>query len=262
MASPENDADVVFIHGMFMTPLCWREWITHFEACGMKAIAPPWPMHEEAPRPQRVRHPDSQLGTLQLGAVVDAIAEVVEAQKSPPALVGHSMGGLVVQLLLQRGLGKCGVAIDSAPPKGVISLKWSFLKSNWGVVSPFVEAKVPYLPTVEEFRYAFAHNLSLEDAERVYEKYVVPESRLVGRGPTSAAAKIDFKKPHAPLLFIAGELDHIIPASLNRSNHAKYAPESGVTEFKEFPGRTHYTLGQEGWEDVAEAALEFIEKHV
>jgi len=250
----------LLIHGMFMSPRCWEEWIPYFEEHGVDAKAPPWPMHEEPPRAQRTRHPDSQLGTLTLAQVVDAIAEVASALPEPPALVGHSMGGLIVQLLLQRGIGRCGVAIDSAPPKGVVSLKWSFIKSNWGVVSPFVEARDPFLPTLEQFRYAFCHTLSTEDAERVYEKLVVPESRLVGRGPTTPYAKIDFNKPHAPLLFLSGELDHIIPASLNRSNFGKYAKESGVTELQELQGRTHFTLGDTGWEAVADAALAFIKR--
>jgi pimeloyl-ACP methyl ester carboxylesterase len=251
----------LLIHGMFMNPLCWEEWIPYLAGKGIDAKAPPWPLHEDAPSAQRQRHPDAALGQLTLAQVVDAIAEVAKAYEEPPALIGHSMGGLVVQLLLQRGIGSCGVAIDSAPAKGVVSLKWSFLKSNWGAVSPFVDAKEPFLPSVEQFHYAFCHTLSLEDTERVYEKLVVPESRLVGRAPTTADAKIDFKKPHAPLLFIAGELDHIIPASLNYSNYEKYAEESGTTELEEMPGRTHFTLGQEGWEAVADCAVAFIEKH-
>jgi pimeloyl-ACP methyl ester carboxylesterase len=117
------------------------------------------------------------------------------------------------------------------------------------------------LPSVDEFRCSFCHTLPPEEAARVYEKYVVPESRLVGRAPTSADGAIDFEKPHAPLLFIAGELDHIIPSSLNRTNYEKYAKQSGVTELEEMPGRTHYTIGDEGWEAVADRAIAFIEKH-
>jgi pimeloyl-ACP methyl ester carboxylesterase len=251
----------LLIHGMFMTPLCWEDWIPYLAKKGIDAQAPAWPLHDEPPAAQRKRHPDPALGQLTLAQVVDTVAKVAETYKEPPVLIGHSMGGLVVQLLLQRGLGSCGIAIDSAPAKGVISLKWSFIKSNWGAVSPFADAKEPLLPSVDEFRYSFCHTLSPEATARVYDKYVVPESRLVGRATTTADAAIDFKKPHAPLLFIAGELDHIIPSSLNHTNYERYARESGVTEFEEMEGRTHFTIGDEGWEKVADCAVAFIEKH-
>jgi pimeloyl-ACP methyl ester carboxylesterase len=251
----------LLIHGMFMTPLCWEDWTPYLAKKGIDAKAPAWPFHEAPPAAQRKRHPDSQLGQLTLAQVVDAIANVAKTYAEPPVLIGHSMGGLVVQLLLQRGLGSCGIAIDSAPAKGVASLKWSFIKSNWGAVSPFVDRNEPFLPSPEEFRYAFCHTLSPEDTARVYERLVVPESRIVGRAATTADAAIDFKKPHAPLLFIAGELDHIIPASLNHTNYEKYTQESGVTEFEEMEGRTHYTIGDKGWEQVADCAIAFIEKH-
>lgn len=251
----------ILIHGMFMNPLCWEQWVPYLAARGIDAQCPAWPLHDASPAEQRQRHPDPALGKLTLQEVVETMAAVVRAQQEPPVLIGHSMGGLVVQLLLQEGLGSCGVVIDSAPAKGVLSLKWSFLKSNWSVVSPFVNAQEAFLPSVEDFRYSFCHTLDLESAKRVYEKYVVPESRLVGRAPTSTAAAIDFKKARAPLLFLSGELDHIIPASLNRSNAAKYRPEAGVTEYEEMKGRTHYTLGDAGWETVADRAVAFIEKH-
>lgn len=251
----------LLVHGMFMTPLCWESWIPYLAAKGIDAKAPAWPLHGTPPAEQRAKHPNPALGELTLPQVVDAIAQVAQSSAEPPVLIGHSMGGLIVQLLLQRGLGSCGIAIDSAPPKGAISLKWSFIKSNWGAVSPFANARQPLLPSLEEFHYSFCHTLTLEQTKAVYDKYVVPESRLVGRAPTSSAAQIDFKKPHKPLLFIAGELDHIIPSSLNRTNFKKYAPESGVTEFEELPGRTHYTVGDTGWEKVADLAVGFIEKH-
>jgi alpha-beta hydrolase superfamily lysophospholipase len=152
------------------------------------------------------------------------------------------------------------VAIDSAPPKGVLSLKWSFLKSNWPVVSPFANKAQPFLQSVAQFRYAFAHTLALDAVKAVWEAEVVPESRRVGNGPTSAAARIDFRAEHAPLLMIAGGADHIIPASLNRTNFRKYAASPSLTELHEFPGRTHYTLGDAGWEAVADYALDWIAK--
>ena len=153
---------VVFIHGMFMTPRCWDAWKQRFEQQGFKVLAPAWPLHDGEPAALRARHPDAALGRLTLAEVVDSYAKLIATLDEKPILIGHSMGGLVVQLLLQRGLAAAAVAIDSAPPKGVLSLKWSFLKSNWPVVSPFAKKDQPFLPSVEQFRYAFAHLLSPE----------------------------------------------------------------------------------------------------
>ena len=137
-----------------------------------------------------------------------------------PIIIGHSMGGLAVQLFLQKDLGVAGVAIDSAPPMGVFTTKWSFLKSNWPHITPFVSQSSPIEMTFERFQYTFVNTLPLTEQRAAYERYVVPESRRVPR--ESLTAKVDFKKPHPPLLLIAGSADNIIPASLNKSNHAKY----------------------------------------
>ena len=241
---------VVFIHGMFMTHRCWDGWVRHFAARGWEAKAPPWPLHEDEPAAIRARHPDPALGKLTLDDVVARYLELVKGD----FLVGHSMGGLIVQLLLQKGLGRAGVCIDSAPPKGVISLKWSFLKSNWPVITGPKDQ--PFLPSLEQFRYAFAHTLPLDEVRRVYDAEVVPESRRVGNAPTTNSAKIDFAGQKAPLLFVSGGADHIIPAGLNRSNAKKY-PRA---ELRDFPGRVHYTLSQAGWEEVCDFTLDWLEK--
>jgi pimeloyl-ACP methyl ester carboxylesterase len=251
---------VLFIHGMFMTPRCWENWEPRFRARGHETLAAAWPEHDTPVEEQRRRHPSAALGALTLDTVLEHLRGVARSL-GKPALVGHSMGGLLVQLLLQEGLGACGVAIDSAPPKGVISLKWSFLKSNWGAVSPFAKIDLPIDLSLEQFAYAFVNGLPPEEQHAAYDRYYVPESRRVGKGPTTPAAAIDFKKEHPPLLFLAGGNDHIIPASLNRSNHARYAKSPSVTELRELPGRTHFTIGQKGWEEVADLALEFIAKH-
>lgn len=250
---------ILFIHGMFMGPRCWDAWVARFTAAGDRCLAPPWPVgHDAEPAELRRRHPDPAVGALTLDAIVDHYERLARAEAEPPLLVGHSMGGLVVQLLLQRGVGRAGVAVDSAPPQGVFTLSFSFLRSNWPVVNPFVPASEPVLLSVDEFRYAFAHTLSPDEVARIWEAEVVPESRRVGRATLTPSARIDFARPHAPLLLIAGELDHIIPASLNRVNFNKYRDRGSLTEYKEFPGRTHHILGQTGWEEVADYARAFL----
>lgn len=172
-----------------------------------------------------------------------------------PVLVGHSMGGLVVQLL-QRDLAAAGVAIDSAPPMGVFSAKWSFLKANWAHITPFADLREPVAMSFGRFCYAFVNGLPPAQQREAYETYVVPESRRVPR--EALTTRVDFARPHAPLLLVAGSADNIIPASLNRSDHAKYSDRDSVTDFREFEGRTHFIIGQPGWEEVADHALDWL----
>ena len=246
-------SSIVFIHGMFVTPHCWSGWMERLTARGWSCTAPPWPGRDSAPVELRARHPDPAVGKLTLNDIVAHYEALVRARSEKPVLIGHSMGGLVAQLLINRGLGARAVAIDSAPPKGVTVLRWSMLRSKW----PLLFGKEPFLMSEEQFRYAFAHTLSPTELRDVYERHVVPESRLVGRG--ALGARIDWKKPHAPLLFIAGGADRIIPAAVNRANAKKYKDAGSRVDLKEFEGRTHYTiLDGAGWTDVADYVADWI----
>ena len=184
---------------------------------------------------------------------------MARGEPTPPVLVGHSMGGLVVQLLLAKGLGSVGVAIDSAPPFGVRSFALSHLRSNKSLLWP---GSSPIVPSCRDWKYAFRHTGSDHDVRKAYDGEVVPESRRVGRGPLGAHAKIDFTKPRSPLLLVGGELDNIIPASLSRANASRYDASVAPTEYVEMEGRTHYLCGQPGWEDLADVTRQFIEKHL
>jgi pimeloyl-ACP methyl ester carboxylesterase len=251
---------IVFVHGMFVTSTCWKEWQTYFQAKGYQTLAPAWPEHDPPAAAQRAKHPNDKLAALTLDDVVSHYRKILGTLDEKPILIGHSMGGLVVQLLLQEGLAVRGVAIDSAPPKGVITLKWSFLKSNWPSVNPFASVKEPIYLDENAFRYAFVNTLPPELQHAAWESEVVPESRRVGKGPTTAAARIDFHKARPPLLMIAGELDHIIPSVLNQKNFKKYQPGS-VTDFKEFPGRDHFIIASPGWQEVADYVFAWIGQH-
>jgi pimeloyl-ACP methyl ester carboxylesterase len=249
-------AHIVFIHGMFMTGASWSQWESFFQERGFTTSAPNWPGRERKPRELR-DNPDPKLGELELGHLLALYRDEVR-KHDEPLLIGHSMGGLLVQLLLGEGLGAAGVAIHSAPPKGVVSFAWSFLKSN---AATFWPSSAPIRPTLDWWIYAFAHTLPREQAAADFDRYVVPESRRVGRGPTTDTAKIDFGAQRAPLLMIAGELDHIIPASLNKKNFARYAESPATTDFHEFEGRTHWTCGMQGWEEVATKAADWLTEH-
>jgi len=247
---------IVFIHGMYMNSLCWEHWVAHYQAKGYMCLAPDWPGRDQMIDVLRKNHPDSRLGQLTLSRVLEHFADIIKKLNEKPIIIGHSMGGLVVQLLLQRDLAAAGVAINSAPPMGVFTTKWSFLKSNWPHITPFVSQRTPIEMTFERFQYTFVNKMPLAEQRAAYEKYVVPESRRIPR--ESLTARVDFKKPHPPLLMIAGSADNIIPASLNKSNYAKYKPSTSVTDFKEFAGRTHFIIGQKAWEEVTEYILAWL----
>jgi alpha-beta hydrolase superfamily lysophospholipase len=249
---------IVLVHGMLTNPLCWEKWIPYYQAKGYKVLAPAWPGRDKSVEELRKNHPDPELPKLKLDNVVEHIANFIQGLDEKPAIIGHSMGGLVVQLLLQRDVAVAGVAIDPAPPAGVFTTSFSFLKANFPAINPFLLHQ-PVMMSFEQFQYAFVNTLPLEEQRAAYDRYVVPESRGVPASALGAAGKVDFNKPHRPLLITAGEKDHIVPAVLNRSNYKKYKGPS-ITEFKEFAGRDHFVIGERGWEEVADYCLAWFEK--
>jgi pimeloyl-ACP methyl ester carboxylesterase len=246
---------VLFLHGMFLTGRSWSRWCDRFEARGFRCAAPSWPGHDGEPAALRTQV-DPRLASLTLTEVVAGYE--ARAREDPQTIVvGHSMGGLIAQILLARGAARCGIAIDSAPPYGVRSFAWSHLRSNAALLWP---GHAPIVPTLASWRYAFWHTGAADEVQRAFDAEVVPESRRVGRGPLGKEAAIDFSAKRGPLLMIAGELDHIIPASLNRKNAARYEASAAPTELIEMKGRTHYLCGQPGWEEVADTCLAWIDR--
>jgi pimeloyl-ACP methyl ester carboxylesterase len=154
-----------------------------------------------------------------------------------------------------------GICIDTAPPKGIFTVQWSFLKANLPAINP-LKGNAPCLPGVEWFHYAFCNTMTLEQTRKEYDLFVVPESRNILRSSVWTDGAVDFRKSHVPLLFIAGEKDNIIPSSLNASNYRAYKDPGSKRDFKEFPGRTHYICGQDGWEEVAAYIAAWISRSI
>jgi pimeloyl-ACP methyl ester carboxylesterase len=247
---------IVFIHGLFMNPTSWNDWIKYYEAKGYRCFAPAYPFHAGNPIDLR-KNVNPSLGKLTFGQVIDNLSAYIDSLPEKPILIGHSMGGLAVQKLMEMNKGVAGICIDAAPPKGIFSYKWSFLKANLPTVNPFKGNSV-CLPSVKWFQYAFCNTMTMEQTKIEYDKFVIPESRNIPRSSTKKDGKIDFKKPHGPLLFIAGEKDHIIPSSLNKKNFDAYKDKNSKKDFKEFAGRTHYICGQQNWEEVAKYIHDWI----
>lgn len=251
-----NTKTIVFIHGMYMNPLSWEDWIAYFQQKGYDCLAPAWPGRDQPVEELRRKASDPALARLTLSNVVKNMTDLITNLPEKPVLIGHSMGGLIVQLLLQKDLAVAGVAIDSAPPMGVLTTKWSFLKSNLPHITPFAPQDNPVEMSFKRFQYTFVNGLPLAEQQAAFERYVVPESRRVPR--ESLSARVDFHKPHPPLLLIAGSADHLIPASLNKTNFKRYKSSTSVTVYKEFPGRTHFIIGQKNWEEVANYILGWL----
>ncbi|MDO8999853.1 MAG: alpha/beta hydrolase [Bacteroidota bacterium] len=249
MSNLHQAKTIVFVHGLFVNAKSWCNWVKFFEAKGYKCFAPNYPFHEGEPSLLR-NNINSNVGKLTFKKVVENFSDFIDTLPEKPILIGHSIGGLVVQKLIESNKAIAGICIDSAPPSGVISFERSFLRANLPTLNPF-KGNSPCLPSVKWFQYAFCNTMTMEETEIEYNKYVVPESRNIPRNTTLGACFIDFKKPHNPLLIIAGEKDNIIPSSLNKKNFKAYKDKNSVTEFKEFLNRTHYICGQKNWEEVA-----------
>lgn len=249
---------VLFITGAFVGNNCWDEWRSYFENKGYKTTAPPWPGKDAIPEMLRNRQPDSLIAANRLTALTDYYSNIAESLPEQSVLIGHSIGGLLVQLLLQRGLGSAGVAIHPVPPQGIISFSFSFLKAGWGPLGFFTSAKESFLMSFRQWQYAFTNGMDYDTQKETYYRFAIPESKLVVRDTVTSAAKIDFKRPHAPLLITSGSNDHTIPASLNYSNYKKYSDKNSVTDYRESKGRNHFVLGQPTWKEDADYILQWL----
>lgn len=255
---------ILLIHGLWMTPKSWDGWKQRFEAAGHEVLVPGWPGVSDDIAAMRAD--PSALNGLRISTVVDHYAAIIEALPTAPILMGHSFGGLMVQLLLNRGFGAAGVAVDSAQSAGVPVLPWSVIRAGNPVLGKPWKIGSTVLLTPKQFQYAFTNTMTLAESTAVSEEFQIPApAKPLFQAASSLMfntgdSKVDYAKAdRAPLLFIAGGADHIVPAKVNRKNAKKYS--TGIVEVKEFEGRTHYIVGQDGWEEVADYALEWATTH-
>lgn len=253
---------VVFITGAFVSHLGWEPWRAYFEEKGYTTYAPAWPYKEGTPEQLRAMHPNNKgLARLTLRQLVDHHADFIKTLPEKPILIGHSLGGLLTQLLVARGLAAAAVVVHSLSPLGVIPYEFSFLKAAWCSLGLFTSLDKTYLMSFKTWQYAFTNGMTLAEQQKAYEENTIPESKTVARGGLTPAAWIDLKKAHAPLLFIAGSTDHIIPASLNRRNFKAYKDKNSITEYKEFAGINHFVVGLPTWKMQADHILAWIDRN-
>jgi len=250
---------VVLIHGMWLTPKGWDPWIDHYQSRGYRAIAPGWPGVQD---PEETRRNPSALEGLSLTTIVDHYDRIIRELDRPPIIVGHSFGGLTTQLLLNRGLGAAGVAIGTAPPKGILLLPPSTLRAGFPALkNPFDRNGLCPISR-KQFHWRFTNTLSLQESDRIYDEQYIPGTNRPFFDALGSPAAVDSgMAQRPPLLLIAGGEDHISPISLNRKILKLQGKAPSATELKEYPGRPHYMAGLDGWDEIADYALNWALEH-
>jgi pimeloyl-ACP methyl ester carboxylesterase len=261
-----NAPPIVLVHGLWLTPRSWEGWKERFEAKGRQVLAPAWPRMQDDV--EDVRNDPSRLNGLGITEIVDHYARIVRELDRPPVIIGHSFGGLVTEMLLDRGLGAAGVALSPAPVKGVLRLPPSQLRSAFPVLGNPANRNRTVELTPKQFNYAFTNTMTDAEAQAAYERYEVPgpgrvlfQAAFANFNPR-AASKVDFHKDDRPPLLIVGNSeDHTVPASVSKEAATRLGKSKAVVDYKEFPGRPHFTAGAPGWEEVADYALEWADRH-
>jgi len=259
---------IVLVHGLWMTPRCWENWVEYYEARGFRVLTPAYPGFEV--EVEALRENPQVIADAKVPETVDHLAAVVSSCETPPIIMGHSFGGTLTQLLLARGLGAAGVVVDSAPTEGVRVNPPSQIRSLFAVLNNPANRHRAAGFTPEQFHYAFTNTLTREESDKVYDRYHIPAP---GSWVWSYGLIANFKPGHqetwvdydnddrAPLLFITGGSDHIMPPSVNHSNAKHYKKSASLTEVFDFEGRSHWTCAEPGWEAVADKALDWALEH-
>lgn len=234
---------IVLVHGLSASKHSWDGWAARYHSGGYKVVAPAYhPGLDKSLAELKQTPNDPLLSTFTLPQVMDHLTRVIKGLDEKPAIIGHSFAGPLTQLLLQRDLGVAGVAVDGAPPTGVLPTQLSFLRISLPWFNPLIPSTKPWYMTFKQFQFAWTHTLALAEQRAAYEAVIVLDSRGLYRSALTPDAKIDWKRSRAPLLIIASEKDHIFHPAVNKTNAEKYSKSSSITDFKVFPCRTHYTV--------------------
>jgi len=258
---------VVFIHGLWLLPSSWERWAAVFEEAGYTALTPGWPDDPETVAEAK-EHPEV-FAHKTVGQVADHYAEVIGQLKKKPAVIGHSFGGLLTQIVAGRGLSAASVAIDPAPFRGVLPLPFSALKSASPVLGNPANRNRAVPLTYEQFRFGFANAVSEHEAKDLYETFAVPASGAPLFQAAAAnlnpwtEAKVDTKNPdRGPLLIISGEKDNTAPWAIANASYKRQKRNQAVTEIIEMPNRGHGLVIDSGWREVADTSLAFVKRFV
>jgi pimeloyl-ACP methyl ester carboxylesterase len=257
---------IVLIHGLWLTPRSWEGWKARFEERGHEVLAPAWPRMER--EVEALRRDPSVLNGLGITEIVDHYDRIIRGLGTPPVIMGHSFGGLITELLLDRGLGAAAVAVSPAQVKGVLHLPPAQLRTVFPVLRSPANRKKTVALTPKQFHFSFTNTMNDADAKAVYERYSVPgpgrvlfQAAFANLNPR-AVTKVDFHKDdRAPLLVVGNDRDHTVPASVSREAAKRLGKSKAVVDYKEYAGRPHFTAGAPGWEAVADYVLDWAIRH-
>ncbi len=264
-ANDSGSTPVVFIHGLWLLASSWEQWAGLFAGAGFATVAAAWPDDPETVADAKA-HPEV-FAHKTVAQAADHAAEVIGELREKPALIGHSFGGLLTQMVAGRGLAAVSVAIDPAPFRGVLPLPFSALKAASPVLRNPVNRNRAVPLTYDQFRFAFANAVSEEEAKELYETYAVPTSGVplfqaaaANLNPWSQV-KVDTRNAdRGPLLIVSGEKDNTVPRAIAHASYKRQRRNSAVTEFIELPNRGHSLTIDSGWREVAGAALSFVKR--
>jgi non-heme chloroperoxidase len=253
--------------GLWLLPSSWDRWATVFEEAGYTPLMPGWP---DDPQTVEEANADPEVfAHKSVGQVADHFGEVIATLEKKPAVIGHSFGGLLAQIVAGRGLAAASVAVDPAPFRGVLPLPISALKSARPVLGNPANRNRAVPLTYEQFRFGFANAVSEDEAKELYSTFAVPASGVpIFQAATAnlnpwTEAKVNSKNPdRGPLLIISGEKDHTVPWAIANAAYKKQARNDSVTEITEIPNRGHALTIDNGWREVADTALRFIKRFV
>jgi non-heme chloroperoxidase len=264
-ANASGRTPVVLVHGLWLLRTSWERWLAVFDEAGYAPVAADWP--DDPPSVEAARaNPDAFAGKT-IAQVADHVAELIGSLEKKPAVVGHSFGGLMAQIVAGRGLTVAAVAIDPAPFRGVLPLPISALRSAFPVLgNPLNRGRAVSL-TFDQFRYGWANALDADEAKELFDSFMVAapgaplfQAAMANLNPWTEA-KVDAKNPdRGPLLVISGEKDHTVPHAIAHASYKRQQHNSGVTEFAELPNRGHALVIDSGWREVADTALAFVQR--
>ncbi len=256
---------VVFVHGLWLLPSSWDRWTQVFEEAGFTALTPGWP-DDPLTVAQAKAHPEV-FAHKTVGQVADHFAQIMMGLKRKPAVVGHSFGGLLAQILAGRSLSAVTVAIDPAPFRGVLPLPFSALKSAWPVLGNPANRNRAIPLTFDQFRFGFANAVDEQEARDLYERFAVPaagaplfQAAAANLNPWTEA-RVDTENPErGPLLIISGEKDNTVPWAIANASFKQQQRNVGLTQIVEMANRGHALTIDSGWREVADTALAFVER--
>lgn len=259
-AFSQEKTPIVFVHGLFNNGKVWEDWQIFFESKGYETYAPSYPFHEGDPALLRKEIHDS-LPKLNFWMAYDAIEKLVESLPSKPIIIGHSMGGLIMQKLMEREKIEMGIALAPANPRGISINDWTYISNNFRMVNPLKRRNRHCMPPMKWFNKTFFNNLTDEEAQKAFDEYFIPESRIIAKSSFAKGTEIKFNKPHRPMLFISGENDQDLPPKLIQKNFLAYYDSGSIKAYHEFPNRSHFIVNEKNWEEVAEYVWVWIEQN-